>query len=80
MLSRARASHLATIACLAAAGAGLSVGALYWVGVAAVATLLMYEHALVRPSDLRRLDAAFFTMNGVISVAFAVFVVADAVS
>ena len=76
----ARISHLATVACLVAAGAGLSVGALYWIGVAAVAALLAYEHTLVRPNDLRRLDAAFFTMNGVISVAFAVFVIADAVS
>ncbi|HLY93339.1 MAG TPA: UbiA-like polyprenyltransferase [Gaiellaceae bacterium] len=75
----ARSAHTATIACLVAAGLGLSVGALYWIGVAVVAALLVYEHSLVRPGDLRRLDAAFFTMNGVISVAFAVFVVADAV-
>jgi 4-hydroxybenzoate polyprenyltransferase len=75
----ARVSHAATVACLAAAGLGLSVGVLYWLGVAAVAVLLLYEHSLVRPHDLRRLDAAFFTMNGVISVAFAAFVIADAV-
>ena len=74
----ARISHAATIACLVAAGLGLSAGGLYWIGVAAVAALLLYEHALVRPGDLRRLDAAFFTMNGVISVAFAVFVILDA--
>ena len=43
---------------------------LYWLGVGVVAALLAYEHSLVRPGDLRRLDAAFFTMNGVISVAF----------
>ena len=73
----ARLSHLATIACLVAAGLGLSVGALYWVGVVAVALLLLYEHSLVRPGDLRRLDAAFFTMNGVISVVFAAFVILD---
>ena len=42
-----------------------------------VAALLLYEHTLVRPGDLRRLDAAFFTMNGVISVAFFAFVLAD---
>jgi 4-hydroxybenzoate polyprenyltransferase len=76
----ARGSHVLTVACLAGAGAGLNVGALYWIGVAVVAALLVYEHSLVRPNDLRRLDAAFFTMNGVISVAFAVFVIADAVS
>ena len=74
----ARLSHVATVGCLAAAGAGLSVGALYWLGVAVVAALLVYEHALVRPGDLHRLDAAFFTMNGVISVVFAAFVIADA--
>jgi 4-hydroxybenzoate polyprenyltransferase len=76
----ARIAHAATVACLVVAGLGLSVGALYWVGVAVVAALLLYEHSLVRADDLRRLDAAFFTMNGVISVAFAVFVIADAVS
>jgi 4-hydroxybenzoate polyprenyltransferase len=74
----ARLSHLATVACLVAAGAGLPVGVFYWIGVAAVAALLVYEHALVRPGDLRRLNAAFFTMNGVISVVFAVCVIADA--
>ena len=75
----ARLAHLATVVCLVVAGLGLSVGALYWVGVAAVAALLGYEHSLVRPDDLRRLDAAFFTMNGVISVVFCAFVIADAV-
>jgi 4-hydroxybenzoate polyprenyltransferase len=73
----ARALHLATIGLLVAAGVGLHVGWLYWVGVLIVAGLLLYEHSLVRPGDLRRLDAAFFTMNGVISVAFFAFVLAD---
>jgi len=75
----ARLSHIATVACLVAVGAGLSVGVLYWIGVGVVAALLVYEHSLVRPDDLSRLDAAFFTMNGVISVAFAAFVIADAI-
>ena len=43
----------------------------------AVAGLLVYEHSLVSPRDTRRLDAAFFTMNGVISVTFFAFVLAD---
>jgi 4-hydroxybenzoate polyprenyltransferase len=73
----ARTAHLATVACLVAAGLGLPVGALYWLGVAAVGLLLGYEHLLVRPGDLRRLDTAFFTMNGVISVVFAAFVIVD---
>jgi 4-hydroxybenzoate polyprenyltransferase len=76
----ARLCHALTVAALVAAGLGLSVGFLYWLGVGAVAALLAYEHALVRPNDLRRLDTAFFTTNGVISVVFAAFVIADAVS
>jgi 4-hydroxybenzoate polyprenyltransferase len=73
----ARLFHLATVALLVATGLGLSVGVLYWLGVAAVAALLAYEHSLVRPDDLRRLGTAFFTMNGVISLAFFAFVLAD---
>lgn len=75
----ARLAHAATIVCLVAAGLGLSVGVLYWLGVGVVALLLAYEHSLVRPGDLRRLNTAFFTMNGVISVVFAAFVILDAV-
>ena len=74
----ARLAHALTVAALVVAGVGLAVGPVYWLGVAVVAALLVYEHALVRPDDLRRLDTAFFTMNGVISVAFSVFVVIDA--
>jgi 4-hydroxybenzoate polyprenyltransferase len=73
----ARALHLATLALLGAVGVGLHVGAPYWLGVIVVGGLLLYEHSLVRPGDLGRLDAAFFTMNGIISVAFFVFVLAD---
>jgi 4-hydroxybenzoate polyprenyltransferase len=75
----ARIAHAATVTCLVAAGLGLPVGALFWLGVVAVVLLLAYEHSLVRPTDLRRLDTAFFTMNGVISVVFAAFVIADTV-
>jgi 4-hydroxybenzoate polyprenyltransferase len=73
----AQAFHAGTVALLVAAGLGLDVGVFYWLGVAAVAMLLAYEHSLVRPGDLRRLDTAFFTMNGVISVAFFLFVLLD---
>jgi 4-hydroxybenzoate polyprenyltransferase len=73
----ARVLHLLTVALLGVVGLGLPVGWAYWLGVLCVAVLLGYEHSLVRPGDLRRLDAAFFTMNGVISVAFAVFVLID---
>ena len=73
----ARAMHVVTVGLLAVVGAGLSVGALYWAGVAAVAALLAYEHSIVRPGDLRRLDAAFFTINGVVSLVFCAFVALD---
>jgi 4-hydroxybenzoate polyprenyltransferase len=73
----ARVLHAGAVALLALAGMGLQIGVLYWAGVAVVAALLAYEHLLVRPDDLRRLDAAFFTVNGVISVVFFVFVAMD---
>jgi 4-hydroxybenzoate polyprenyltransferase len=76
----ARGLHLVTLACLVAAGLGLLVGPLYWLGVGAIAVLLLYEHSLLRPGDLRRLDAAFFTTNGAISVAFFLFVLGDALA
>jgi len=73
----ARLLHALTVALLVAVGLGLDVGAFYWLGVVVVGALLAYEHFLVRPNDLRRLDAAFFTVNGVISVVFFLFVLAD---
>jgi 4-hydroxybenzoate polyprenyltransferase len=74
----ARLAHLATVLLLTGVGLGLHLGLLYWLGVASVAALLWYEHGLVRPGDLRRLDAAFFTLNGVISIVFFAFVLAEA--
>jgi 4-hydroxybenzoate polyprenyltransferase len=74
----ARLLHALTVVLLAAVGVGLQLGLLYWLGVAAVTVLLAYEHTLVRPGDLRRLDAAFFTVNGIVSVVFFAFVLAEA--
>jgi 4-hydroxybenzoate polyprenyltransferase len=76
----ARVLHVITVALLVAVGLGLTIDWWYWAGVVAVAALLAYEHSLVRPGDLRRLDAAFFTLNGVISVVFFAFVLADSVT
>jgi 4-hydroxybenzoate polyprenyltransferase len=76
----ARLAHLATVALLGVVGAGLHLGLAYWVGLAIVCALFLYEHSLVRPGDLRRLDAAFFTVNGVISVVFFLVVLAEAAS
>jgi 4-hydroxybenzoate polyprenyltransferase len=52
------------------------LGPVAWMGLAVVAVLLAYEHAIVSPGDLRRMDAAFFTLNGVVSVVFFGFVAA----
>ena len=75
----ARVLHALAVALLVAVGLGLGVGVWYWLGTAAVAALLVYEHRLVRPGDLRRLNAAFFTVNGVIALVFFVFVLLESV-
>ena len=54
-----------------------SLGPAAMIGVALVAILLLYEHLIVSPGDLRRLNAAFFTMNGYVSVLFFLFWTAD---
>jgi len=73
-LGIARILHLTTVAALAIAGFGAGAGTLYYVGVAVAGLLLLYEHSLVKADDFSRLDAAFFTMNGVISIVFFGFV------
>ena len=74
----ARALHLVTVLTLTAAGIMGGAGVVWGLGVAAVAALLLYEHLIVSPSDLRRLNAAFFTINGVIAIVFLAFAVVDA--
>jgi 4-hydroxybenzoate polyprenyltransferase len=74
----ARLLHLSTVVLLALVGLASPVGGLwYFAGVAVAAGLLTYEHTLVRADDLSRLDAAFFTMNGIISITFFAFVLAE---
>ena len=73
----AKALHGVTIPALAAFGWGAGFGAWYFAGVGAAALILAYEHQLVRPADLSRLDAAFFTMNGVMSLTVFMFALAD---
>ena len=73
-LNIARLLHLTTVAALAIAGLGAGAGVLYFAGVLVAAVLLLYEHSLVKADDFTRLDAAFFTMNGVISIVFFGFV------
>jgi 4-hydroxybenzoate polyprenyltransferase len=67
-LATARGCHVLTIAAFALLGWMMGLGWLYWLGVAVVAGLLVYEHSLVSPGDLSRLDVAFFNVNGYIAV------------
>jgi len=73
----ARAFHIIMLILLVALLPAFGLGKLALCGVIAVMLLLLYEHSLVKADDLSRLNDAFFTMNGVISVVFALFVAAD---
>lgn len=76
-LMMARALHVAMIACLTALAVSLELGVWAWTGIAATAALLAWEHRLVKAEDMSRVDAAFFTMNGWVSLLFFVFWAAD---
>jgi 4-hydroxybenzoate polyprenyltransferase len=69
--------HLLSAACVVLAGWYGSFGWLYWVGVAVFAGMLVYQHSIVKPGDLRRVNLAFMTANGIASVVFALFVISD---
>ena len=75
-LATARICHVLTIAAFALLGWMMGLGWLYWLGVAVVAGLLVYEHSLVSPGDLSRLDVAFFNVNGYIAVILFLSVIA----
>jgi 4-hydroxybenzoate polyprenyltransferase len=74
-LATARVNHLLTAAALALLGVMEALGPLYWLGWVAVAALLVYEHSLVSPRDLSRVNVAFFNVNGYIAVIVLVAVV-----
>ena len=69
----ARAMHVGVVALLAWLAASFGLPWPAWIGIAVVAALLAYEHSLVKANDLSKLDAAFFTMNGYISISFLFF-------
>lgn len=73
----ARIMHLTMLGLLVWFGHLFHFGVAGWMGVAAAGALLAYEHAIVSPKDMRRMNAAFFTMNGVIAMVFLAFVAAD---
>lgn len=73
----ARAMHAAMVGMLIWLVSLFGLGGVAWAGIGVVSVLLAYEHSIVSPHDLKRMNAAFFTLNGVISVIFFMFVAAD---
>lgn len=69
--------HLLSAACVIAAGFHGRFHWLYWVGVVVFVGMLIYQHSIVKPNDLSKVNIAFMTANGIASVVFAVFVIAD---
>ncbi|MCW3080959.1 UbiA-like polyprenyltransferase [Segetibacter sp.] len=69
--------HVLSAGLVITAGFIAAFGLLYWTGVAVFAGMLIYQHSIVKPDDLRRVNLAFMTANGIASVVFACFVLAD---
>lgn len=69
--------HVLSAACVISAGVYGHFGIWYWIGVAIFCSLLIYQHTLVKPNDLSKVNMAFFTTNGLASVVFAIFVLLD---
>ena len=69
--------HLLSTACVLAAGFYGGFGWWYWIGVAVFIGMLIYQHSIVKPNDLSKVNLAFMTANGIASVLFAVFVITD---
>jgi 4-hydroxybenzoate polyprenyltransferase len=69
--------HLLSVFCILWAGWKGNFSWLYWVGTAGFILMLGYQHSLVKPDDLKRVNIAFMTANGIASVVFAIFVLAD---
>jgi 4-hydroxybenzoate polyprenyltransferase len=69
--------HILSAAAVVAAGIYGRFGWLYWMGVAVFVGMLIYQHSIVKPNDLRKVNIAFMTANGIASVVFAIFVIAD---
>ncbi|HNB52220.1 MAG TPA: hypothetical protein PK530_09775 [Anaerolineales bacterium] len=76
-LSIARKTHVAALIFFALFWIAADLGVLSGLGIIAIGALLEHQHRLVRPDDLSRVDAAFFTTNGIISVGFMIIVLID---
>jgi len=70
-------AHALSAILIIIAGSYASLGLWYWIGAAVFIAMLIYQHTLVKPDDLRKINLAFFTTNGVASVVFAIFVLFD---
>jgi 4-hydroxybenzoate polyprenyltransferase len=69
--------HLFSAICIVSAGVYGKFGLWYWIGIAVFLGMLFYQHSIVKPTDLRRVNIAFMTANGIASVVFSVFVLID---
>ncbi len=69
--------HLASAACVIAAGVYGNFHWIYWIGILIFIGMLIYQHSIIKPNDLSKVNIAFMTANGIASVVFAVFVIAD---
>jgi len=69
--------HVCSALCVIAAGFYGKFGWVYWIGVTIFCVMLIYQHSIVKPNELRKVSLAFMTANGIASVVFAVFVIAD---
>ena len=69
--------HVFSAACVLFAGWFGNFGWLYWIGAVIFIGMLVYQHSIVKPNDLKRVNIAFMTANGIASVVFAIFVIAD---
>lgn len=76
-LTISKSLHVVTVVALMSLGAALNLGPVFFVGAAMVAGMLVYEHSLVKPNDLSKVNAAFFTVNGVVSIAAFITFLAD---
>jgi 4-hydroxybenzoate polyprenyltransferase len=72
-------THLITVACYLWFGLAAGLGVLWWIGLAVTAAVLVYEHSIVKPHDLSRVNRAFFTANGFVGIQLFLFAIADLV-
>ena len=69
--------HVLSIACIIIAGWWAGFGWLYWTGALIFIAMLIYQHSIVSPENLKRVNLAFMTANGIASIVFAIFVIAE---